>query len=119
MHGSPSTSSRTSSGCRSSTAVTTPRRRLSAIARGVHEPERDVDHPLEILDGDVLVWGVDLRHAVGEIDAGEPPLVEDVRVGGAARKAGARLDPGTADPLERELHGRLVGPEAIAAVGLA
>ena len=52
---------------------------------GVHERERDVDHRLEIGDRDVLVGRVDLGHPVREVDALEAALVEDVRVGGAAR----------------------------------
>src|SRR6266542_6367503 len=80
MHGTPSTSKRTSSGIRSTTALTQPRRRLSAIARGVDQAERDLDHRLQIVDGDPLGRRVDVDHAVREVDALEAAFVEDVRV---------------------------------------
>ena len=70
-----------------------PSRRRDALRdRGVDERERDVDHRVEVRDRDVLVGRVDLGHAVREVHALEAALVEDVRVGGAARQAVARLE---------------------------
>src|SRR5919109_4405004 len=83
MHGTPSTSIRASPSCRSSTAVTAPRRRLSGT-RLLEQGQGDVDHALQVGDGDVLLRCVDLGHAVREVEAGEPADVEDVRVGAAA-----------------------------------
>src|SRR3989337_1695577 len=80
----PSTSSRTRPGTCSSTAETTPRLRLIGILGGVDQGERDVDHRVEVGDGDVLVGCVDLPHPVREVEARDPAGVEDVRVGAAA-----------------------------------
>src|SRR4029079_19249982 len=91
MPGAPSTSIRASPSSRSTIAVTEPRRSLSGIARRVDERKSDVDHSLEVVDGDLLVRGVDVRHPVGEIHALQPTLVEDVRVGRAPRQRKARL----------------------------
>src|SRR6266545_813959 len=77
MHGTPSTSQRTSSGSSSTIAVTRPRLSDSCI----EERHGNVDHGAEVVDGDVLVGRVDLCHAVGEHDARNAALVEDVRVG--------------------------------------
>src|SRR5512132_2512093 len=69
IQASPSTSIRASPSSSSTTAVTVPRRRLSGIrlAGHVYKGERDVDHPLEVGHGDVLVGRVDVGHAVGEV----------------------------------------------------
>src|SRR5215211_1830286 len=115
MHGRPSTSRRTSPSVRSAIPVTRPRRSSSGT-RHVHERNRDVYHPLEVLDGDVLLGAVEVLDAVGEVQAGEPALVEDVRVGPATSERLAGLN---ADPPERgggELYDAVVWPEAVAAV---
>src|SRR5438270_7457867 len=88
-HGAPSTSIRTSPSARDTTAVTRPRLSVS-IAGDVDQLERDLDHPLEILDRDALVRRVDVLHPVRQVETGEPPLVEDVRVRGAAAQPVAR-----------------------------
>src|SRR6478736_3411684 len=93
----PSTSTRASPSCRSCTAVTTPRRRLSGT-RFLEERERDVHHRLEVGDRDVLVRAVDVRHPVREIDAGEAAQDEDVRVRPAAAE---RVDGLVTRALER------------------
>src|SRR5581483_9668010 len=93
-HTTPSTSSRTSPSCRSRIAVTRPRLSDS----GIDQRQRHVDHALEVVDRDPLVRRVDVDHAVREVDALEAALVEDVRVGRAAREAVTRL---VAAPLER------------------
>ena len=61
------------------------------MPRGVDQREGDVDHPLEVVDRDLLVGRVDVRHPVREVDALEAALVEDVRVGGAPRERVRRL----------------------------
>src|SRR6187551_2282459 len=81
--GRPSTSSRTSPSWRSVTPVTEPRRRLST-AGGLDELERDVEHRLEVGNGDVLGRGVHQHHPVGEVHARNATRVEHVRVGSAA-----------------------------------
>src|SRR2546430_6616973 len=113
-HASPSTSQRTRPSCSSAIAVTVPRRRLSAIARDLHERERDVNHPLEVRDGDPLVGRVDVRHPVREVEALQAALIEDVRIGAAAAEPVGRLK---ARPLQRgrgETHRLIVPLEAIA-----
>src|SRR5262245_1845467 len=90
MQAMPSTSSSTSDARRSATAVTSPRRRLRGT-RLLEQGERDVDHPIEVRDGDVLLGAVDLGHPVREVQAGEPAHVEDVRVGAAAGEREERL----------------------------
>src|SRR5438067_5121711 len=118
-HGSPSTSIRAKPSCRSTTAVTRPRRRLSIQrARDVHEPERDIDHPLEVVDGDPLIRSVDVLHAVREVETAQAALVEDVRVRCASAEAVTRRK---AAPLERgvrDSHDLVLGLEAVAAVAL-
>ena len=52
-------------------AVTVPRLRLSGISGGVDQGERHVDHRVQIVNGDVLLGGVDLCHPVREIEAGQ------------------------------------------------
>src|SRR6266496_5151894 len=85
MHGTPSTSSRTSPSCRSAIAVTLPRLSES----GIDQRQRDVDHRVEVCDRDPLVRRVDVLHPVREIEALKPSLVEDVRV----RRAPAQTEP--------------------------
>ena len=92
---------RTCSTCRA-------RRRARAAAprsraRRVDERERHVDHRVEVLDGDALVGRVDVGHPVREIHAAPAALVEDVRVGGAARqrvrrRVAAALERGGREP---------------------
>src|SRR6266487_568936 len=113
-HASPSTSQRTRPSCSSAIAVTVPRRRLSAIARDLHERERDVNHPLEVGDRDPLVGRVDVRHPVREVEALQAALIEDIRIGAAAAEPVGRLK---ARPLQRgrgETHRLVVSLEAIA-----
>jgi len=50
------------------------------LARDVDDRQGDADHVLEIVDRDSLVRRVDVLHAVGQIQAAEPVLVEHVRV---------------------------------------
>ena len=50
----------------------------------VDQRQRDVDHPLEVGDGDPLGRRVDVDHPVREVDAREAALVEHVGVSGAA-----------------------------------
>src|SRR5215207_9289079 len=91
MHGVPSTSIRVSPSSRSTIAVTEPRRSLSGIPRGVEEREGHADHPLEIVDRDLLVRRVDVRHPVCEVHTLQATLVEDVRVRRAAGERERRL----------------------------
>ncbi len=56
-------------------------------ARGLDERERDLDHRIQVVHGDVLVGRVDLHHPVREVHAREATGVEDVRVRAAARSA--------------------------------
>src|ERR671934_86098 len=77
---------RASPSARETTAVTRPRLSVS-IAGDVDERERDLDHALEIVDGDAFVGGVDVLHPVRQVETGEPALVEDVRVRGTAAEA--------------------------------
>src|SRR5215212_1732283 len=114
-HGTPSTSQRTRSSCRSAIPVTVPRRRLTGIASGLHERERDIDHPLEVGDRDPLVRRMDVRHSVGEIDALQPALVEDVGVGAAAAQAVARLETALLERSRGEPHRLVVALEPVAA----
>src|SRR3954451_18441524 len=117
MQGRASTSSRTRPAWGSVTAVTDPRRRLSIPCR-VDELERDVEHRLEVGNGDVLGRGVDLHHPVGEIDARNAARVEDVRVGPAAAVDRARLEPGALDSLRGESEHGVVRLEAVAGIRL-
>src|SRR2546423_13334216 len=87
--GTPSTSMRANPSARDTIAVTRPRLSVS-IPRDVDERERDLDHSLQVLDRDPFVRRVDVLHPVREVQAGEPALVEDVRVGRAAAEAVAR-----------------------------
>src|SRR5437763_9420959 len=114
MQGSPSTSSRTSPSCRSTSAVTAPRRRLRGT-RLLEERERDVDHPLQVGDGDVLVRSVDLGHPVREVQAGEPARVEDVRVRAAARERVRGLVTRALERGPGESHRLVLLAEAVAA----
>src|SRR5438067_111248 len=73
------------------TAVTWPRRRLSIQrARDVHESERNVDHPFEVVDSNALVRCVDILHSVRKVEAAQPTLVEDIRVCSATAEAVGR-----------------------------
>src|SRR5438034_3428226 len=119
-HASPSTSIRASPSTSSTIAVTVPRRRLSGIrlAGHVHERERDVDHPLQVLYRDVLVGRVDVGHAVREVDAGEPTLVEDVRVRPSAAQRERRLESGPLEPHARDPNRLVVALEPVAVVAL-
>src|SRR5215475_652399 len=117
MHDTPSTSSRASPPARDTIAVTRPRLSVS-IVRDVEQCEGDLDHALEVVDGDALVRRVDVLHAVGEVEAGETALVEDVRVGRAAAESVARR---VARPLERGVrdpHDIFVALEPVALVAL-
>src|SRR5438874_9954506 len=113
MQATPSTSNRTSPSCRSSTAVTAPRRRLSGT-RLLDERERDVDHRLEVGDGDVLLRAVDLRHSVREVQTGQTAHVEDVRVRAASGEGKARLAARALERGPREANRLVVAAEAIA-----
>src|SRR5438093_13363354 len=115
IQGTPSTSSRTSPSCCSTTAVTFPRLSES----GIDQRERHVDHRLEIRDGDPLVGRLNVHHPVREIEALQPPLVEDCRIGGAAAKAVANLLSGATQRVRRDADDLVVTPEAVAAVRLA
>src|SRR3954469_16665881 len=117
MHGAPSTSSRARPSTRETPAVTPPRLRVS-IAGDVEERERDLDHPLEVVDRDPLVRRVDVLHAVREIEAREAALVEDVRVGRAAAEAVARCVPRTFECGVGEANDVVVALEAVALVAL-
>src|SRR4051794_15206974 len=117
MQGRPSTSSRTSPSWRSVTAVTEPRRRLSIPCR-VDELEGDIEHRLEVGNGDVLGRGVDLHHPVGEVDTGNAARVEDVRVGPAADVDRTRLESGALDSSRGKCEHGVVRLEAVAGVRL-
>src|SRR5439155_20891565 len=117
MQGAPSTSMRASLSWRSTTAVTRPRLSVS-ISSDIHEGERDLDHALEVVDSDPLVRGVDVLHPVGQVQAGEPALVEDVRVGGPAAEPVARRVAGALESGVRYADDLVVPLEAIAAVAL-
>ena len=41
------------------------------LSGGIDQRQRHVDHRVQIVDGDVLLGGVDLRHPVREIEAGQ------------------------------------------------
>src|SRR5262245_57051510 len=110
--GTPSTSQRTSSGSRSTTAVTRPRLSDSAI----EQRERDVHHRLDIGDGDVLIGRVDVRHRVRKRHTGDAALVEDIRVGAPSREGIRRREAAAFERLRRERDGRVVLPEAVASV---
>src|SRR5258708_1327537 len=83
---------------------------------GGEERECDLDHRLDVRDGDVLVRRVDLGHPVRQVDALEAALVEDVRVGGAAREGVVRLDPAGGECLGGEAHCEIVTSEPVAGV---
>src|SRR4051794_25629259 len=117
MHGAPSTSSRARPSARETTAVTRPRLSVS-IAGDVEERERDLDHPLEVVDRDALVRRMDVLHAVREIEARQAALVEDVRVGRAAAEAVARYVPGTFECGVGEANDLVVALEPVALVAL-
>src|SRR5918994_7272056 len=112
MQGTPSTSRRTSPSTRSTIAVTIPRLSVS----GIDDRERDLDHRLEVVHGDVLVGRVDLRHPVGEVEALQAALVEDVRVGRAAGRLETDVVTGALERTQRELDDGIVSPEAVARV---
>src|SRR5581483_2104228 len=115
-HGTPSTSSRARPSWRSAIAVTTPRRRLSGT-RLLEQRQSHLDHPLQVVDGDVLLRAVDVGHAVREVDAGEPAQVEDVRVGTAPGEGEGRRVAGPLERRAREANRRVVTLEPVAAVG--
>src|SRR5262245_30475133 len=119
-HDSPSTSIRVSPSSSSTIAVTVPRRRLSGIrlAGHVHEGERDVHHPLEVRDRDPFVGRVDVDHPVGEIDAGEPTLVEDVRIRAAPAQRERRLEPGALEARAGDPDRLVIALEPVSAVAL-
>src|SRR6266566_7510961 len=113
-HASPSTSQRTRASCCSAIAVTVPRRRLSAIARDLHERECHVDHPFEVRNRDPLVRGVDVGHPVREVQALQASLVEDVCVGAAAAEPVGRLKTAPFQRGRGEAHRLVVSLEAVA-----
>src|SRR5262245_307275 len=108
-HGTPSTSSFTSSSCSSTIAVTRPRLSES----GIDQRERDVHHRLEVGDGDPLVGRVDVDHPVREVEAMHAARVEGVRVGRTAAERVARLEPAARQRLGREAHDLVVALEAV------
>src|SRR2546425_5535669 len=108
---------RASPSSRETTAVTSPRLSVS-IARDVHQRERHLDHPLEVLDRDALVGRVDVLHAVRQVEAGEPALVEDVRVRrAAAQSVGGRVTAALERPVS-DADDWISSLEAIALVAL-
>src|SRR5919201_6260001 len=112
---SPSTSQRTRPACRSTIAVTVPRRRLSGIPGDLHEGDGHVDHPLEIGDGDPLVRRVDVGHAICEVETLQASLVEDVRVGPATAERIVRLEAAALQRGHGEPDGLVVALEPVAA----
>src|SRR6476660_9466918 len=98
-----STISRSSSPHRS---TVTPRRRPchtsseeSGCTSAFDQGDRDVDHRLEILDRHPFLRAVEVVHAVGEIQAAETTLVEDIRVGGPSREPVTHLVAATLEPV--------------------
>src|SRR5918992_6141783 len=97
--------------------VTVPRRRLSTPG-DLDELERDAQHRVQVGYGDFLFGRMHVRHAVCEVDAGQPARVEDIRVRPTPDLHRSRSEPG---PLERgdgESEGGIVGAEAVTAVSL-
>ena len=88
------------------------------LERDVDERQRDVDHPLEIVDRDPLVRRVDVLHAVGEVETPQPALVEHVRVGGAPAQPVARREPAALEGCVGDPHDVVVPFEAVALVAL-
>src|SRR5205085_3376009 len=118
-HGAPSTSRRASPSCRSTTAVTRPRRRLSiGFARNVDECKRHVHHAFEILDSDALVWRVDVLHPVREVQTAQSTFVEDVRVGGPAAQCVVRADACAFERGMSDAHDIVIAFETVAAIAL-
>src|SRR5919109_253150 len=74
--------------------VARPSRRVFDVRglRNLDKSERDVDHPLEVGDCDVLVRRMDCGHPVGEVHAGPAAFVEHVRVGAPAAQSEPRLE---------------------------
>ena len=97
---------------------TSPRLRETAYlpASFFDERRRQVDHRLEIGDGDALVRAVEVVDAVRDVEAAQAALVEDVRVSRAARQAVADLVAAARQRGRREFDDRLVLREAVAAV---
>src|SRR4029450_12478995 len=68
--------------------------------------------------GDVLVGRVDVGHSVGQVDAGEPTLVEDVRVRPSPPQRERRLESGPLEPPARDPDRVVVALEPVTAVAL-
>ena len=116
MHGTPSTSiARALVALDDRGDAAAPKR---SIASGVDQRERHVDHPLEVVDGDPLVGRVDVLHPVREVEAREPALVEDVRVGRAAAEPVARRVAASARARRARCERPVVALEAVAAIAL-
>src|SRR5436190_10125952 len=98
-------------------AVTRPRLSVSML-RDVDQRERDLDHALEVVDGDALVRRVDVLHPVREIETGEPTLVEDVGVGGTTTEAVAGREASTLERGVGDPDDLVVALEAVPAVAL-
>src|SRR5437667_2762076 len=102
---------------RDTTAVTRPRLSVS-ISGDIDERERDLDHALEVVDGDAFVRRVDVLHAVREIQAGETALVEYVGIGGAAAEAVTRREAGSLERRMGDPDDGVVTLESVTAIAL-
>src|SRR5947207_348067 len=108
---------RASPSTRATTAVTRPRLSVS-ILRDVDQRERDLDHALEVVDGDAFVRRVDVLHPVREIETGEPALVEDVGVGGTTTEAVTGREARTLERSVGDPDDLVVALEAVPAIAL-
>ncbi len=95
---------------RSATLETRPRLSES----GIDQRQGHVDHRLEVGDRDPLVGRVDVGHAVREVDDLEPAVVEDVRVGRAARELVVHLVAAPFECVGREHDRAVAAAEAVA-----
>src|SRR5438552_15057308 len=102
---------------RDTTAVIRPRLSVS-ISGDIDEREGDLDHALEVADGDPFVRGVDVLHPVREVQAGETALVEDVGIGGAAAEAVTRRETGSFERRMGDPDDGVVTFESVAAIAL-
>ena len=117
MQAIPSTSSRISPGRRSVIAETAPRLRLIGISGGVDQRQGHLDHRLEVVDGDVLVGGVDLHHPVPQVQAREARSLKTL----ASAPPPVRWERLVAAAVERVAASPTTGrsPEAVTLVRLA
>src|SRR5947199_921518 len=102
--------------------MTGPSRRSSMTsgrASTVDDRKRYLDHRVEICDRNALVRRVYVGHSVCEVDAAAAAIVEDVRVGRAARQRVARLIAAARERAGCECHDVLFFPEPVALVALA